>query len=94
MNNDAFSYLNLNNNISDIFFEENSSIFILVQFIRGKTAAPGSRARAHTARHLPTKMLTKRVPEGWKIFFTSEITPAKDLPWKPNKDVNISWFYY
>ena len=30
MNNDTFSYLNLNNNISDMFFEENSSIFICI----------------------------------------------------------------
>ena len=30
MNNDAFSYLNLNNNISDMFFEENSSIFLCI----------------------------------------------------------------
>ena len=30
MNNDTFSYLNLNNNISDMFFEENSSIFLCI----------------------------------------------------------------
>lgn len=30
MNNDTFSYLNLNNNISDMFFEEDSTIFICI----------------------------------------------------------------
>ena len=30
MNDDTFSYLNLNNNISDMFFEEDSTIFICI----------------------------------------------------------------